>query len=115
MDTRTAFNRAKAADLSGSHQMVFDWITAAKIIKQERPSQAWAGLEDDWENTGGLIYTRDGIPDRSETHTYLSSFWAEPQLNIDGRITPCWLWQADTEWDHNTYWPQIALDIVMHN
>lgn len=40
----------------GKELMVFDWDKAARIIKERRPIRAGAGLRDDWENTGGVIF-----------------------------------------------------------
>ena len=40
----------------GRDVMVFDWHKAAEIIRDKKPSEAEAGLSQDWEWTGGVIY-----------------------------------------------------------
>ena len=50
MDTLTAFSKARAAQ--GREHMVFDWVKAAKLIKERKPTLAQAGLQGDWEWTG---------------------------------------------------------------
>lgn len=92
---------------------VFDWHTAARIIRDEKPSRVSAGLSGDWEYTGGDIY-RDGapVPDK-DTYTYLSSTWATPEIEVDGDLRDCWIWRDESPgWDAETYWPQGALDIL---
>ena len=52
--------------------MVFDWQKAARIIKERKAKTASAGLQGDWEWTGGKIL-KDGEPiNRDETYTYLA-------------------------------------------
>jgi hypothetical protein len=91
---------------------VFDWDQAARRIAEQRPSEASAGLRDDWEYTGGVIYA-DGAPVESEeTYTYLASTWAVPDLELDGVAEACWIWEDQTEWDAKTYWPESARKIL---
>lgn len=110
MDTRLAFMMGQVSRSDPSR--VFDWLTAAKLIREHKPTVASAGLAEDWDWTGGEIY-RDGAPVPAEqTYTYLASTWAIPELNLDGDIVDCWVWQADTNWDSGTYWPDEALAIL---
>ena len=66
----------------GEEQKAFDWDKAAEIIKKEYESHkdlvAEAGLEGDWEFTGGCIF-KNGKP-TNDDYTYLSSIWAIPTL-----------------------------------
>ena len=68
--------------MNNNPQMIFDWDIAAKIIKEKLIKHtdliAEAGLQGDWEHTGGVIF-REGKP-TSEDYTYLSSNWATPTL-----------------------------------
>jgi hypothetical protein len=117
MDSFQAFINGEAARASGAKTMVFDWIKAAEIIRDRRPSSASAGLRGDWEWTGGSIFA-DGKPiPRGETYTYLASIWARPELDIDGDVIECWRWQHDTQddWDASTYWPDEALQVLNAN
>lgn len=111
MDTIEAF--AKGSANRYSPLMVFDWIKAATIIKENPSKPAAAGLSGDWEYTGGAIY-RDGKPvPQEETYTYLASTWAVPELHFDDRMIECYKMQTDTpQWGPDTYWPKEALEIL---
>src|SRR5688572_8158710 len=70
------------AKARGAMMMVFDWDKCAQIIKQrfaEHPDlTAEAGLQGDWNYTGGDIFS-DGQA-RKDSYTYLASNWATPTL-----------------------------------
>ena len=91
--------------------MVFDWDKAAKLIREKKAICASAGLKDDWEFTGGVIFEcNEPIYDK---YTYLSSTWAIPELNIDGVVVPCYKMEHETPgWGHDTKWPISALSIL---
>lgn len=111
MDTLRAFARGEAN--RGKEEMVFDWIKAAEIISERNPVCVSAGLRDDWEWTGGLIFSHGKIVEKKETYTYLASTWAVPELDIDGDVIACWKMQSETPgWDAKTYWPDEARSIV---
>lgn len=115
MDSMGAFMRGEAARAQGAKLMVFDWHKAAERIRETKPRTASAGLRDDWDWTGGTIYTADGIVPESHTYTYLASVWAIPELKLDdGDEEDCWLYADESPgWDSKTYWPRSALDILM--
>lgn len=109
MDTLRAFANGRAS--RDRELMVFDWRKAAEIIRDRQPAYAAAGLESDWEWTGGTIY-ENGAP-ASEGGTYLSSTWAVPELEIDDERFPCWRPQSEVpEWGSDTFWPDEALAIL---
>jgi hypothetical protein len=111
MDTLQAYMNNLAA---GDRELkVFDWEQAARIIRDEKPQTASAGLADDWEWTGGDIY-RGGQPvPQEDTYTFLASTWATPELDVDGDVRPCWRLQSATPgWDSKTYWPPEALAVL---
>lgn len=95
-------------------QKAFDWDKAAKIIKEkykEFPNLiAEAGLQGDWEYTGGVIF-ENGEP-TNDNYTYLSSNWATPTLllfdgyteidEIDCSIEKSDRFNADTKWDEQS-------------
>lgn len=94
--------------------MVFDWDRAARRIVEANAGDASAGLESDWEWTGGPILA-NGVPvPASETCVYLASTWATPILSLDGVEEPCWRYQTDdgNDWNADTYWPDSALTIL---
>ncbi|WP_347252929.1 hypothetical protein [Leminorella grimontii] len=111
MDSISAFIRGE----QNRHKelMVFDWVLAAQLIKEKKPSIVSAGLSGDWEYTGGEIY-RNGKPvPEDETYTYLSSTWATPEIDIDGEIQLCFKMASELpNWGADTYWPPEALEII---
>lgn len=90
--------------------MVFDWDKAARLILQHQPKEAEAGLRGDWAWTGGTIY-ENGQLDK-DSYTYLSSTWAMPILRLDNVDYECYIMESQTEWGHDTKWPQSALNIM---
>ena len=107
MDSAKAFAMGQAN--RGKEMMVFDWIKAAKLIKERNAKDASAGLAGDWEWTGGKIL-ENGVPvPRRDTYTYLASTWATPQIDLDGEVIDCFKMQSETPgWDSGTYWPEDA-------
>lgn len=94
-------------------QKAFDWDKAAQIIKEkfkEHPDLvAEAGLQGDWEYTGGIIF-KTGKP-TNDSYTYLSSNWAIPTLilSYDGdeqNEIECYSinnrFNADSKWDKDS-------------
>ncbi len=116
VDTLSAFAMGEAN--RGKPQRVFDWVKAAELIRERRPAAAEAGLEGDWEYTGGVIY-RGGAPVHDE-YTYLASTWATPQLMLLGcesggdDTVDCWRWRDETDWHSGTKWPAEALAVLGH-
>jgi hypothetical protein len=109
MDTMTAFIRASAA--AGREQMVFDWIKAAKLIHERKPELVQAGLQGDWEWTGGTIF-KDGKP-VLDSYTFLASNHAAPEIDLDGDRMPCYCMQsAQPTFGSETKWPAEALAII---
>jgi hypothetical protein len=95
---------------SGKELMVFDWNKAARLIKENEPEEAGAGLQNDWEWTGGTIY-KNGKP-VTNSYTYLASTWATPELDMDGFKQPCFLMASRTDFTKDTKWPESALAIL---
>lgn len=111
MDTIKAFRLGDEARSRGVKEMVFDWDKAARLIVEKRPSVAAAGLEADWEWTGGSIWENDAP--NVDDYTFLVSCWAKPELNIDGDVIECWRWIDESPgWDSDTKWPDSAIQIL---
>lgn len=100
-------------------QMAFDWDKAAKIIKDKlkfHPDlKAEAGLQGDWNYTGGVIF-EDGKP-TNEDYTYLSSNWAKPTLILewDGseqEEIECWIEQENGRFGSTSKWDEKSIEIL---
>ena len=112
MDTYEAFARNRRASASGAKLRVFDWDRAATIIVERGARDARAGLQGDWEWTGGVIL-RDGRPLDENRSCFLASIWATPQVYVDGDVIDCWRYQEDCPgWNENTFWPKSARAIL---
>lgn len=114
MDTVAAYAIAEAARARGDEGRVFDWHKAARLIREKNAKTAGAGLQGDWEWTGGDIFA-DGKPvPEDDTYTYLASCWAIPELEIDGELVDCFLLDSENTfgWHEKTYWPESALAIL---
>lgn len=95
----------------GNELKVFDWDKAAKLIKESKTDYASAGLDEDWEWTGGVIY-EDNEP-VMDAYTYLSSTWATPKLYINGDFIDCYKMAHEVpNWNAETKWPESALKIL---
>lgn len=106
------------AKSQGKKQMAFDWDIAAKIIKEKlklHPDlKAEAGLQGDWDYTGGVIF-ENGKP-TNEDYTFLSSNWAKPTLILewDGREqeeTECSIEESE-RLTAKSKWDSISLEIL---
>ena len=110
MDTMSAF--AMGEQSCENELMVFDWDKAAKLIKDRDVKEASAGLQYDWEYTGGEIFT-NGKPNMND-YTYLASTWATPQIEIEDEIIDCYKMKSKVpDWDAYTKWPKSALDLLV--
>lgn len=109
-----------SAKSKGATQMAFDWDKAAKIIKEALKSDknliAEAGLQGDWEYTGGVIFKK-GKP-VSDSYTYLSSNWANPTLSIEysngfEKEFDCFVKQGENgRFDEDSKWDEESLEIL---
>lgn len=111
MDTMSAMAMGFASQ--GAALKVFDWDTAARLIRDRQPDKAVAGLSGDMEYTSGSIYHNGEPVEEMLTDTFLASTWATPVLVLDnGEEIPCFLMSPDTGWDEDTYWPYSAIKIL---
>lgn len=109
--------QAQEAREKGNIFMAFDWDKAAKIIKEKFETNkdlvAEAGLEGDWDYTGGKIF-EDGKP-TNENYTYLQSNWAKPTLILnygdESEEIACWV-EANERFDSGSKWDEISLEIL---
>lgn len=132
MNTNECIRRSQEAIKSGSRAKVFDWDYAAILISRVRETSKGdllvvvAGLIEDFENTGGIIF--DGVKDEivTDSYTYLRSNWATPCIvlvykerlgpasnpNPNPRTIGCWKYEDETDWDEHTKWPVSAVNIL---
>ena len=100
----------------GQPEKIFDWEKAARLIIQHGTQKASAGLIEDWGWTGGVILEDGKIV--LDSYTFLSSNWATPVIRLfnvfedDYKDYECYIMQGDTEWDHDTKWPDSAREIL---
>lgn len=88
--------------------MVFDWIKAAKLIKEHKVEYAEAGLQLDMEYTSGPIFN-DGKP-TDGSGCYLASTWATLVIVINGNEIECYRMEGDLPgWGSDTIWPPEAI------
>lgn len=97
----------------------FDWDLAAKHIREHlltHPDlKAEAGLQDDWEYTGGVIFD-NGQP-VTDSYTELSSNWATPTLILswDGEEQielDCYTTDPTTRFSSDSKWDEISLAVL---
>ena len=120
MNTLDAVRLRDEAIERGALVKIFDWVKAAKILKERNPAVAHAGLREDWENTAGVVWMA-GKPVR-DTDCYLASVWATPCLAMfmpigangsDVVTVDCWETDIDRpEWTGSTLWPEEAMVIL---
>ena len=109
--------KAQEAKEKGNIFMAFDWDKAAKLIKDKFETNkdlvAEAGLEGDWNYTGGEIF-EDGKP-TNENYTYLQSNWAAPTLILNygdkSEEIECWV-EANERFGSDSKWDEISLEIL---
>lgn len=92
----------------GKEMKVFDWIKAAKLIKEHKADYAVAGLASDMEYTSGTIL-ENGKP-TDGYGCFLSSTWATPVIVINGDEIDCYRMESELPgWGAETVWPPEAL------
>lgn len=111
--------QADIAKRNGAIQKVFDWNKAAQIIKDNFANHpdlvAEAGLQGDWDYTGGIIF-ENGKPSNN-SYTYLSSNWATPTLLLfwDGdeqEEIECYVDAANSTFTEDSKWDENSIAIL---
>ena len=110
--------QAQEARAKGDTMKAFDWDKAAAIIKEKfelHPDlEAEAGLQGDWEYTGGAIF-KDGKP-TNEPYTYLASNWAKPTIILswggkEQLELECYC-EKNERFDEESKWDKTSLEIL---
>ena len=110
-------NRATEAKSRGAIHKAFDWDKAAEIIREKYETHkdlvAEAGLEGDWDYTGGEIFS-NGKP-TNDDYTFLQSNWAIPTLILtyDGNAEEleCWT-EGNDRFNSGSKWDETSLEIL---
>lgn len=77
-----------AARGTASKKKYMDWQKVKQIIQEHPNSTIYAGLQEDWGYTSGLIYKNGQYYDGGGF--YGCSTWATPILDVDGEEIECW-------------------------
>lgn len=79
-----------------------DWKKVQQIVSQNPNSVIYAGLQEDWNNTSGLIYAKGKYYDGG--CFYGCSTWATPILDVDGEEIECWTYDKTEEENKMPTW-----------
>ncbi len=95
----------------------FDWIKAGEIINERLKNYpnltAEAGLQGDWDYTGGTIFAK-GKP-VTDSYTYLCSNWATPMLmlSLDGyQNEEIECYRTDDKYNSDSKWDEESLTVL---
>lgn len=79
-----------------------DWDKVKKIVDENPDSVIYAGLQEDWNNTSGLIYAKGKYYDG---YVFGESTWATPIVDVDGKEIDCFK-NSPNEWgsDKPSWW-----------
>lgn len=65
-----------------------DWNQVQEIVAAHPESVIYAGLQEDWNNTSGLIYAEGKY---YNGYVYGCSVWATPIVDVDGAEIECYV------------------------
>lgn len=78
-----------------------DWNKVKEIIETHPNSVIYAGLQEDWNNTSGLIFAKG---DYYNGYVYAASVWATPIVDVDGEEIECWTYTQTKEGSGKPDW-----------
>ena len=79
-----------------------DWQKVQQIVNEHPDSVIYAGLQEDWGYTSGLIFAKGKYYDG---YVYGCSSWATPIVDVDGVEIECWTYEETEEKsDKPTWW-----------
>lgn len=87
-----------------------DWKKVQEIVNEHPDSVIYAGLQEDWNNTSGLIYAKGNY---YNGYVYGCSTWATPIVDVDGEEIECWTHEETEEKSRKPKWwgnGQVLLD-----
>ena len=104
--------QTRLAEGQGKPFKHFDWIKAARILRERKPAEAVAGLDGDFDCTCATIY-ENGQPVLDSGCFHGSSNWGIPTLVIyqttdcAAEEIECWV---EGHVDPHIWWPPEALN-----
>ena len=78
-----------------------DWQKVQQIVNEHPDSVIYAGLQEDWNNTSGLIFAKGKYYDG---YVYGCSVWATPIVDVDGEEIECWTYEQTKEGSDKPVW-----------
>lgn len=78
-----------------------NWKKVQQIVDKNPNSVIYAGLQEDWNNTSGLIFARGEYYDG---YVYVASSWATPIVDVDGEEIECWTYEKTKEGSGRPSW-----------
>lgn len=78
-----------------------DWKKVQQIVNEHPDSVIYAGLMEDWNNTGRLIFAKG---EYYNGNVYGSSVWATPIVDVDGEEIECWTYEKTEEGHSKPSW-----------
>lgn len=80
MDAYECINQCNAAFFNGNKPRNLDWEKVARhIIKIGCNCVVYAGIEEDWDNTVGIIYDHGEVIHKE---AYTTSIWGTPTIEV---------------------------------
>jgi len=78
-----------------------DWKKVQQIVNEHPDSVIYAGLQEDWNNTSGLIFAKGKYYDG---YVFGCSKWATPIVDVDGEEIECWTYEETEERSGKPSW-----------
>lgn len=78
-----------------------DWKKVQQIVDENPNAVIYAGLQEDWNNTSGLIFAEGKYYDG---YVYGCSTWATPIVDVDGEEIECWTYEETEEGSGKPKW-----------
>lgn len=76
-----------------------DWEKAKQICEAHPDSEIYAGLQEDWGFTSGLIFSHGSCTREDACNIFVRSTWATPILDVGGEEIECWTYEK-SQWDY---------------
>lgn len=78
-----------------------DWKKVQQIVDENPNAVIYAGLQEDWNNTSGLIFAKG---EYYRGYVFGCSSWATPIVDVDGEEIECWTYEPTEEGSSRPTW-----------